>query len=163
MAAPARRSVVFVTGNAKKLEEVGGGGCLVTRSGGLAWPGGAGSGPDGRVSLLRSLRSSGTPFPTRWWRRKLTVSWRRGRGEAAARPGPAVYLSAGLCCPQCRSTRGSRTRSPCRSAAKPPGRSFALSFPFPAGRSGGVGAGVAGEPSPGGGRQPGALEHPDRS
>lgn len=26
MAAPARRSVVFVTGNAKKLEEVGGGG-----------------------------------------------------------------------------------------------------------------------------------------
>ncbi|XP_040421076.1 inosine triphosphate pyrophosphatase isoform X1 [Cygnus olor] len=34
MAAPARRSVVFVTGNAKKLEEVGGwggGGCLATR------------------------------------------------------------------------------------------------------------------------------------
>lgn len=36
MAAPARRSVVFVTGNAKKLEEVGGGrlpsngGCLAT-------------------------------------------------------------------------------------------------------------------------------------
>lgn len=50
MAAPVRRSVVFVTGNAKKLEEVGG------RLPGNARrrPGLAGPGPDGRVSL---------PFP----------------------------------------------------------------------------------------------------
>ncbi|XP_053928596.1 inosine triphosphate pyrophosphatase isoform X1 [Cuculus canorus] len=61
-------------------------------------------------SWRRSLRSSGTPLPTRWWRRKST----------------------------CQSTRGSRTRSLCRSAVKPPGRSLTFSLPFTADWSGGV-------------------------
>lgn len=58
MAAPVRRSVVFVTGNAKKLEEVGGG-CLATGGPGACGPGpkarpesGTGSGADGRASPL---------------------------------------------------------------------------------------------------------------
>ncbi|XP_039411856.1 inosine triphosphate pyrophosphatase isoform X2 [Corvus cornix cornix] len=49
-------------------------------------------------SWRRSRRSSGTPLPTRWWRRKLT----------------------------CPSTRGIQMRSPCRSAVKPPGRKWFL-------------------------------------
>lgn len=44
---------------------------------------------------------------------------------------PCAHIAPSVC-PQCPSTRGSRTRSRCRSAAKPPDRSFAAS-PFPAG------------------------------
>lgn len=89
-------------------------------------------------SPRRSRRFSGTPLPTRWWPRRLTVSCGRGLWGCggSARPGPARPLlsAAPSLCPQCPSTRGSRTRSRCRSAAKPPGRSLLLPLSlFPAG------------------------------
>lgn len=151
MAAPARRSVVFVTGNAKKLEEVGGGGC------GLAEPG-PGPEPDRWVSLRsafrRSLRSWGTPLPTRWWRRKLTVSWRRGPGGrgGAARLGPAVSSAPTFCVPSAGVPGGAgrdlRAEVP---RSRPAGRSL-CSFPL-------VGAVVwvrelRGTPGPGGASDP---------
>lgn len=107
-----------MTGNAKKLEEV--------RAAGASRASGFASVPPCLVtpfSLRRSRRSSGTPLPTRWWRRKLTVScWQGLAGcEGSARPR-RVLSTAPSPCPQCPSTRGSQTRSRCRSAAKPPGR-----------------------------------------
>uniref|UniRef100_A0A674GN61 Inosine triphosphatase n=1 Tax=Taeniopygia guttata TaxID=59729 RepID=A0A674GN61_TAEGU len=103
MAAPARRSVVFVTGNAKKLEEV--------------------------TQIL------GDSSPYTLVAKKIDRKLWAGPG-GMRRPGPArpgrVLSTAPSPCPQCPSTRGSQTRSRCRSAAKPPGRSLAPS-PFPAG------------------------------
>lgn len=107
MAAPARRSVVFVTGNAKKLEEV--------RA--------AGPGPGERVclppclaspslftpfSLRRSRRSSGTPLPTRWWRRKLTVSYWRGPGGCGGSSRSGRLLSTDPCVRSARVPGGAR-------------------------------------------------------
>lgn len=128
MAVPARRSVVFVTGNAKKLEEV--------RA--------AGAGPGQRVCICPSLpfhsilpaqvtQILGDSSPYTLVAKKIDRKLLAGRGGMQRLvPSRRAFSTAPSLCPQCPSTRGSQTRSRCRSAAKPPGRSLAVS-PFPAG------------------------------
>lgn len=132
-----------MTGNAKKLEEVRAAGprcgqrvCLYPSL--LFTP----------FSLRRSRRSSGTPLPTSWWRRKLTVSGWQGLAGCggSARPGPAQLRSISVSAvPEYQGEPDEISVQKCREAA----RQVTRSFPFPGGM------GVQGP-------QTGTLGHPNR-
>lgn len=104
-------------------------------------------------SLRRSRRSSGTPLPTRWWRRKLTVSCWQGLAGCggstrlgSARLGPAQLRSISVSAvPEYQGEPDEISVQKCREAA----RQVTRSFPFPGGM------GVQGP-------QAGTLEHPSR-